>query len=385
MHQIRQVLPWMLALPVLLISTFVVRRKNYISFGEWFGKSSSDSAFYIFKVASADINYNVAWITKSYRIRNHVLMQGYTCYHAYSIKGIFHQLRSWTFVSTVNSRDFYPIALVGPKNYIQLGHGLPMKKFFHQRLSKFAKFKFLIRSKLVENYSYYAVTSSAFIDITKFQYRVNNSSLLRIPSARLDYFMENDADYVRNKYGLSSQSGIIIAYLPTHRDEGKTIDTLLENLREINEIVRCESTDVTVLFKPHHYDIEKFRVLSLKFSNIRFCPEWDTNDIMLISDLFIGDYSGIVFDYFYLNKYEIGFCPDYDSYIEKNRDLYFNLEDIYENLAKTSSELHDFIHSFVKNGALKINNKKSFFINERDSNVSNSFLAWDRLKSTLNC
>ena len=365
--------------PVVFLSLFIPRNKNKFSFGDWFGKKNSDSSFYIFKEAAKDNRFKVAWITKSDKIYKDLINQNYICYKANSFKGILHQLSSFTFVSTVNSFDFYPPALFGKKNYIQLGHGMPFKQYFKKKLTKFQKFRFYLRSKTIENYSYYASNSEVFNNIAKFQYSIDDSKILEIPPARCDFFFNTSKIDVLQKLNLDKNQ-VYITYLPTHRNEGKSIDVIIYNLRLIDNILIELKLDYKVLFKPHFYDINKFKNHDFNYEKIMFNPDWNSDELMLVSDLFIGDYSGVIFDYFNLNKFEIGLCTDYENYRINHRDLYFNLKDIYQNLAKDGQGLKMMFNKFKDNS---LNKTDSGFVWKKENNISFSEIAWNEIKKTL--
>jgi CDP-glycerol glycerophosphotransferase (TagB/SpsB family) len=368
----------LLTLPVIFLSFFINRKESYFSFGDWFGEKCSDSSFYIFKEASKENKLNVAWITKSDEIYTTLNKEKYTCYKANSFQGIVHQLSSWSFISTVNSFDFYPPALLGQKNYVQLNHGPPIKKYFKDKLTKFQKIRFYIRSKTIENYSYYA-SYGVFNSIIKFQYSIDDSKILEIPPARCDFFFNTSKIDVLRKLNLDKNQ-VYITYLPTHRNEGKSIDAIIYNLRLIDNILIELKLDYKVLFKPHFYDYNKFKNHDFNYEKIMFNPDWNSDELMLVSELFIGDYSGVIFDYFNLNKFEIGLCTDYENYRINHRDLYFNLKDIYQNLAKDGQGLKMMFNKFKDNS---LNKTDSGFVWKKENNISFSEIAWNEIKKTL--
>ena len=365
--------------PVVFLSLFIPRNKNKFSFGDWFGKKNSDSSFYIFKEAAKDNRFKVAWITKSDKIYKDLINQNYICYKANSFKGILHQLSSFTFVSTVNSFDFYPPALFGKKNYIQLGHGMPFKQYFKKKLTKFQKFRFYLRSKTIENYSYYASNSEVFNNIAKFQYNVDDSKILEIPPARFDFFFNTSKIDILRELELD-ENKVYIVYLPTHRNEGKSIDVIIDNLKLLDNILVELKLEYKVLFKPHFYDINKFKNHDFNYEKIMFNPHWNSDELMLVSDLFIGDYSGVIFDYFNLNKFEIGLCTDYKNYVINHRDLYFNLDDIYQNLAMNGQDLKMLLSKFENNCLKKTDSK---FVWQNNSKLSLSEIAWKKIFKTV--
>jgi CDP-glycerol glycerophosphotransferase (TagB/SpsB family) len=369
----------LLILPVIFLSFFIKRKKSYFSFGDWFGEKCSDSSFYIFKEASKENKFNVAWITKSDEIYTTLNKEKYTCYKANSVQGIVHQLSSWSFISTVNSFDFYPPALLGQKNYVQLNHGPPIKKYYKDKLTKFQKIRFYIRSKTIENYSYYA-SYGIFNSIIKFQYSIDDSKILEIPPARCDFFFNTSKIDVLRELELDKNQGYI-AYLPTHRNEGKSIDVIIDNLKLLDNILIELKLEYKVLFKPHFYDNNKFKNHNFNYEKIIYNSDWNSDKLMLVSDLFIGDYSGVIFDYFNLNKFEIGLCTDYNSYKKNHRELYFNLEDIYNNLALNENDLKLLLVKFKNNKLNKTNSLN--FIWSQKSNFSFSEIAWYKIKKTI--
>lgn len=82
------------------------------------------------------------------------------------------------------------------------------------------------------------------------------------------------------------------------------------------------------------YDLERYPDFFYDFSELR-----DINELLLITDILITDYSSVIFDYALLDKPVIYFAYDYEEY-QHDRGLYFDFDDyIYGKVAKTSSEL----------------------------------------------
>ena len=67
--------------------------------------------------------------------------------------------------------------------------------------------------------------------------------------------------------------------------------------------------------------------------------EGDINDLLLVTDILITDYSSVIFDYFFTNKPIIYFAYDLEEY-ENDRGIYFPFQDyVYGNIARTNDEL----------------------------------------------
>ena len=67
--------------------------------------------------------------------------------------------------------------------------------------------------------------------------------------------------------------------------------------------------------------------------------EGDINDLLLVTDILITDYSSVIFDYFFTNKPIIYFAYDLKKY-ENDRGMYFPFYDyVYGDVAITNEEL----------------------------------------------
>jgi len=78
-----------------------------------------------------------------------------------------------------------------------------------------------------------------------------------------------------------------------------------------------------------------------KYKNFYYdlSEERDINDLLLVSDVLITDYSSVIFDWAFLDKPIVYFTYDLEKY-EKGRGLYFPFQEyIYGSVATSSSEL----------------------------------------------
>ena len=84
--------------------------------------------------------------------------------------------------------------------------------------------------------------------------------------------------------------------------------------------------------------MEKYTNFCYDFSESR-----DINELLLITDVLITDYSSVIFDYALLNKKVVYFIYDYEEY-KQDRGLYFDFDDyIYGKTTKNTDELIDAI------------------------------------------
>jgi CDP-glycerol glycerophosphotransferase len=136
----------------------------------------------------------------------------------------------------------------------------------------------------------------------------------------------NDADYInclKEQYQLPSDKKIIL-YAPTWRDDesiGKQkyifnpqidFDMLYEELRE----------EYVFIVKYHYLIASKLDFT--KYEGFIYTIDTDINDLYLVSDMHMTDYSSTMFDYSILRRPLLFYTYDLESYYKK-RGVYFDL------------------------------------------------------------
>ena len=130
----------------------------------------------------------------------------------------------------------------------------------------------------------------------------------------------------------------VIVYAPTFRDArgGRAnfqpeldFERLSKNLKENQVFVVC----------PH--PVMKNDIVDGKYDNVYVERDFSTNDMMLVSDMLITDYSSVIFEYALLNKPIAFFCYDLEKY---NRGFYLSYpEDLPGEVYMNQDELEKFI------------------------------------------
>ena len=187
--------------------------------------------------------------------------------------------------------------------------------------------------------------------VWKSAFNADTSTYLRCGMPRneeLWHATENKREEIRSKLGLPSDKKIIL-YAPTWRDStdgGKNY----EIKPPIHfDIWKSElGSDYIVLFRAHHLTT---KVLGVQFDDfVRDYSEYNNvNDLMIVSDLLITDYSAISFDYSVLCKPIFCYAYDYETYLAE-RGTYFDIDKKYPNKScRTEDELLSRIKSLDYN------------------------------------
>ncbi len=122
----------------------------------------------------------------------------------------------------------------------------------------------------------------------------------------------------------------IIIYAPTFRDIGDDRTQFKPDL-DFDRLSKELLPNQMFLVCPH--PIMKNKIVEKEYDNIKVVRDFSTNDMMLISDMLITDYSSVIFEYALLRKPIAFYCYDLLNY---NRGFYLNYPDdlpgdVYEN------------------------------------------------------
>lgn len=177
----------------------------------------------------------------------------------------------------------------------------------------------------------------------------------------------------------------VILFAPTYR--GKSIKLAYYDFEKlnINRIYnRLKDKNYVFLFKWHPglymevkkgnieipYKLENYPNFYYDFSDYR-----DINNLLLITDVLVTDYSSVIFDYALLNKPIVYFAYDLKRY-EKERGLYFDFEEyIYGDVAQNTTQLID----CIKNAKVIKEKRETFikkFMEACDGNATQKTCEW---------
>ncbi len=207
------------------------------------------------------------------------------------------------------------------------------------------------------------VTSKNIMGFYAEAFQMSESKIKPLGLPRMDYYFENHdlnklkADFYR-KYDISSDKKIIL-YAPTFRDEEKYNNVF--NYLDLNRFNE-ELGDEYVLALRLHPKIRNFYKDDIsgegKYIDV---SGWESEqELMLISDILITDYSSIMIEYSVLNKPTVFFTYDLDEYLTNERGFYYDFKttvpgpivytsddliDVIKNNKFDKSKISDFVRS----------------------------------------
>ena len=133
----------------------------------------------------------------------------------------------------------------------------------------------------------------------------------------------------------------VILYAPTWRDnEHKSGVGYIQNLNINFDLLQTElGEDYVILFRSHYFIANEFDFSKYKGFLFDVSKYDEINNLYLVSDLLITDYSSVFFDFANLKKPMIFYMYDYDTYKHQLRDFYIDLEELPGPIIKEENEM----------------------------------------------
>ena len=154
-------------------------------------------------------------------------------------------------------------------------------------------------------------------------------------------FTQEDVKRIKQKLGIEKDKRKIILYAPTYRANQHETGVGYTYKEEINfEHFRKKMGDkYIILFRPHYFianvfDFEKYNGFVYDVSKID-----DINELYIITDILITDYSSVFFDFANLRRPMLFYMYDLEHYRDKSNGFYIDLEELPGKITKTQEEL----------------------------------------------
>ena len=274
-------------------------------------------------------------------------------------KFLYYTLRSgaWVF----DSRHLYYLKKNKKTKYIQTWHGTPLKK-----LALDMDYIDMSGNQDIEKYHDDFRKNSAIWDYLISQNKFSSEvfrrafdfkgEMLEIGYPRNDILInknnKEDIDKIKSRLNISKEKKVIL-YAPTWRDNQYYAKGKYKFATEMDfDAMAKELSDDYVLIVKFHY-LVKENIDWTKYNDfiIECDADWDIQELYLISDMMITDYSSVMFDYSILKRPMIFFTYDLENYKNKLRDFYFDMfEEVPGPICETNDEMIYFIKNYTEKG-----------------------------------
>lgn len=159
----------------------------------------------------------------------------------------------------------------------------------------------------------------------------------------LFHYTEDDVKKQKEKLGIAEDKKVIL-YTPTWRDTQFVNGKIVYQVElDMEKLSRELGDDYVILFRAHHH-VKEVNGGDTQAGNIINVADIDEiNDLYIISDMLITDYSSTMFDFALLNRPMVFFMYDLDEYANDIRGFYFDLAELPGPIVKEQDKLADTI------------------------------------------
>ena len=261
----------------------------------------------------------------------------------------------------VNSRTRHCLVPGNDQRFLQTWHGTPLKRLGcdimvegNNVISASEMKKDYIREG--ERVTWFLSPSPFYSEkmASAFGLGKNTPKMVELGYPRNDSLFgrtEEDIAKIRERLGIPGDRKVIL-YAPTFRDNQHTKDGCAFTLGfELEHFVKELGQEYVMLFRTHYFVTEQVDLTPYR-GTVLDVNDWDDiNDLYLVSDLLITDYSSVFFDYANLKRPILFFMYDMEEYRDHIRDFYLNLDELPGKIIKTEQELYDAIRNVGKEPA----------------------------------
>ncbi len=321
-------------------------KDNSISFVSDKNQSFNDDFRYIYREFKSRSQNND--FTYNYIIKNNI-----------SLKNIYTLARSnYIFLND----NFFPLAYMNisrKTKVIQLWHGAGgFKKFGYSTTSKDDKDLINLIRKSSTKTDFLFITSKNYKHDFAEAFQIDEEKIFPLGMARLDYFApenlkEENIEKIKSNFEKTYpkvKNKKIILYAPTFRETSEFNNVF--KYFDFKEFEMELGGDYVLLLRlhPRMYQFGQDNNLLeevLKLDNIYDLTDYPSiEELMLISDILITDYSSLMVEYTILNKPIILFAYDLDNYLKNERGFYIDYKnDVPGVIVKTTRDLINTIKS----------------------------------------
>lgn len=159
----------------------------------------------------------------------------------------------------------------------------------------------------------------------------------------LNVFTEENAEAVKKELGLAGCSKKIILYAPTWRDNQHDSEAgyVYENPVDFDFLQKKLGDDHVILFRAHYLVADNFDFDAYEGFIYDVSEYDDINELYIISDILITDYSSVFFDYAILERPMLFYMYDMEEYRDEMRGFYLDVASLPGPILRTEEELAD--------------------------------------------
>lgn len=256
---------------------------------------------------------------------------------------LFYKARIVIFESWIPTKLIKTLGSV----WIQLWHGTPMKRMLYDSdekeiLSLKPEYK-INKFKDITRWNYFLTDNVNVNEYFERAFLLKENQILSLGYPRVEYLLNNKnneklKEDIKNKNNLPLDKKIVL-YLPTWRDYNYGEDSekfKLDYLLDSSELEKYLNDNYIIVSKNHSFLNNKANITEVNV---------ETQELLLIADYLVTDYSSVMFDAFAIDLPVILLTKDFNKYME-SRGVY---DDIWEHMKEFVCEDEEKLAKMIEN------------------------------------
>lgn len=255
--------------------------------------------------------------------------------------------------------------------YINTWHGKPIKKLgcnlcYGKNLRKSLKETKKSYTKSGKKFDYIFSAAPYFTKrmATAYGLKENDQKVIEVGYPRNDFLFKYKKEDVMNMKKMLNIpiNKKVVFYAPTWRNYEYNIKNhayVHRHALDLTALSKSLGKDYVILYKTHNMEEKNVDRYTFKDSAINVDFIDDINDIYIISDLLISDYSGAIFDYAILSRPIVYYMWDKEQYLNESQGIDFDLDELPGPVVYEQKDLAKIIKYEIKN--FKCNKKYKDF------------------------
>ncbi len=258
------------------------------------------------------------------------------------------------------ANSLIPIEMKPKKSqiFIQTWHGSPLKRIRCDiECNPYAKANTIFQNtKDAKRFNYFispsAFTTEQYIRAFDLKRLKKDDIVIEKGYPRNDAlfkYTQTDIKKLKKQFNLPSDKKVIL-YAPTFRDNQRQagVGYTYKLGIDFEEFRKKFEKDYVILFRTHYFvtnsiDLNKYKGFIYDASEYD-----DINDLYIISDIILTDYSSVFFDYANLRRPMLFYMYDLEDYKYNMRDFYFDLDELPGPIIEKEKDLYDEIKNMDK-------------------------------------
>ena len=244
--------------------------------------------------------------------------------------------------------------------YINTWHGKPMKKIgCNITVSAIPKKELKKTQKGFrrngKQYTYLFSPAPFFTEKMANAYGLDKTSkkVIEVGYPRNDFlftYTKEDVNRIKENLNIPKDKKVIL-YVPTWRnyeyDKTKSSYTYQNNL-DFKKLCKNLGKDYVILFKAHNLEEKNTEISEYNGFVYNVGDVDDINELYIVSDLMISDYSGAIFDYANLKRPMLYYMWDKDKYTNESQGIDFDFDELPGPIVIDENKLADAIKKEIK-------------------------------------